>query len=253
MKSILIDDDANAINYLAHMLRTNCPEVEVIAQFNNADTALVGIQNLRPDLIFLDIKMPGSMNGLDLLQKLQPAYFRTIFVSGHGEYLHRAIKLSAASYLFKPVNSLELKAAVEKARQEVDEKRLLENYREIVDIYVNQSERIALKTKSEIVFISLASVLYIKGNGSHSFFKLHDGRVIEDSRNLKELEELLIRNDLQQNINTRFVRISKQFILRNNAAVSFHPEKHKLKLWTGEEIDVTIEISAKGLLKKLGL
>lgn len=253
MKTILIDDDTKAIDYLEQLLRSKCPEVEVIAKFNNADTALVGIQNLRPDLIFLDIKMPGNMNGLDLLQQLQPAFFRTIFVTGHGEYLHRAIELSAASYLFKPVNPIKLKTAVEKARQEVNEKKLIQYHRELLDNYIHQSERLAVRLSDEIIFIALAVVLFVKGKGSHSVFYLQDGRVIEDSRNLKELEPLLVGGELPQNNKTRFTRISKQIILRNNAVLSYDKIKHKLKLCTGIELDIPQEISTNSLLQKLGL
>lgn len=113
MKAIIIDDEKNGIEMLEYLLEKNCNHVEIVATFLNPKQAVKEIPILKPDVIFLDIDMPG-MNGFELLQNLTPFNFQVVFTTAYNEYAIDAFKVNAVDYLFKPIETEELKDAVNK-------------------------------------------------------------------------------------------------------------------------------------------
>ena len=113
IKTVLIDDETRLLSSLQTMLKRNCPQLEVVGICRSADEALITIRETNPDLVFLDIAMPGK-DGFALLNEIGDIHFRIIFVSAHDEYSLRAFKFSTVDYLLKPVNEDELVAAVKK-------------------------------------------------------------------------------------------------------------------------------------------
>ncbi|MDV7401734.1 response regulator, partial [Arthrospira platensis SPKY1] len=111
--AIIVDDEANARKALANMLEFYCPEVQLIGEVADVQPALKSIKQLQPQLVFLDIHMPGG-SGFDLIKHYKSIPFKVIFVTAHEQFALQAIKLSAVDYLMKPVNPRELKAAIEK-------------------------------------------------------------------------------------------------------------------------------------------
>src|SRR5215510_1821067 len=124
MKAILVDDEPDGIRTLQKLLELHCPEVEVVSTAPNATIAKQKILQLNPDVVFLDIQMPGK-SGLDLLTELSSKHFEVIFVTAHNEYMLQALQYSAADYLLKPVDEDRLIEAVQRA-----EKRLQADKRE---------------------------------------------------------------------------------------------------------------------------
>ena len=114
LKTILIDDDESNLSALSEKLK-HCPQVEIVARCESAEKGIEAIENLRPDLVFLDIEMP-VMNGFVMLQQLEYKNFELIFVTAYDHYAIKAIRYSALDYLVKPVDIEELKQAVEKER-----------------------------------------------------------------------------------------------------------------------------------------
>src|ERR1051325_7325561 len=94
VKSIIVDDELNNIDNLFQLLQKHCPEVTVVATASNAEEGINSIQQYRPDLVFLDIQMPGK-NGFDLLQSLTRYAFEVIFVTAYDQYGIQAVKFSA--------------------------------------------------------------------------------------------------------------------------------------------------------------
>src|SRR6187401_3062668 len=118
MKAILVDDEPDGIRTLKKMLETYCPGVEVAATCSNAITAKQELANIRPDVVFLDIQMPGK-SGLDLLTEIPEKEFEVIFVTAHNEYMLQALQYSAADYLLKPVDEDRLIEAVKRVEEKL--------------------------------------------------------------------------------------------------------------------------------------
>ena len=116
IKAILIDDEESSLSSLKEKLMAHCPQVKIIALCDNAAKGIDAIDNLRPDIVFLDIEMP-VMNGFVMLQQLSCKDFELIFTTAYDNYAIKAIRYSALDYLVKPIEVEELKAAVNKAAE----------------------------------------------------------------------------------------------------------------------------------------
>src|SRR5688500_1445637 len=114
MRAILIDDERLARTELRKLLQ-DFPEIEVVDEASNADEGLQKIENHNPDLIFLDIQMPGK-TGFDMLSELDHAP-QVIFTTAYDEYALKAFEVNALDYLLKPVEPRRLADAMEKLRK----------------------------------------------------------------------------------------------------------------------------------------
>src|ERR1700734_3119715 len=114
IKTILVDDEPRGLSALKRLLELYCPDVRIIGEYSDTSTAILQIQPLEPELVFLDIAMPDK-NGFDLLNELSPIKFEIIFVTAHNQYTIQAFRYSAVDYLLKPVEEDLLIEAVRRA------------------------------------------------------------------------------------------------------------------------------------------
>jgi len=123
---IIIDDEEMNIKLLQNMLEMHCRQVNVAGTSSCAKNGLQMIQELQPQIVFLDVEMP-HMNGFDLLQKLEPVSFDVIFVTAYSHYAVEAFEHHATGYITKPINTEKLVSAVNTAIKRVEEKRINKN------------------------------------------------------------------------------------------------------------------------------
>ncbi|MFK7783897.1 MAG: LytR/AlgR family response regulator transcription factor, partial [Crocinitomicaceae bacterium] len=120
MKKVLIIDDENRTRSLiAKMIDSFGLDVQAIAEGENVQSGIKAIEKHNPDIVFLDIQMPDG-TGFDVIRSIENKSFEVIFITAHEEFAIKAIKFSALDYLLKPVDAVELKAALEKALVMVD-------------------------------------------------------------------------------------------------------------------------------------
>lgn len=201
LRAVIIDDETNAREALTNLLRLVCPEVEICGEAKNADLGIELIKKERPNLIFLDIQMPGK-SGFDLLSSFEKVDFGVIFTTAYQEYAIRAFRFSAIDYLLKPIDPDELQAAVEKYKSQaasVNPQQLqilqeqLDTTRSprLVQRSRNENQRIALPTAEGIHFVQMTEIIQCESLGSYTKFHLVKGPAIVVSRLLKEYEEIL--------------------------------------------------------------
>src|SRR6476469_6117598 len=116
MRAILVDDEPDGIRTLKKLLELNCPEVEIVATCSSAADAISKLEEAKPELVFLDVRMPGE-SGIDMLAELSEIDFEVIFVTAHNEYMLQALQFSAVDYLMKPVDEDRLVEAVERVKK----------------------------------------------------------------------------------------------------------------------------------------
>src|SRR5882757_2951643 len=114
MKALLIDDERLARNELRRLLAA-FPEIAIVGEATNAKQAREQIVALKPDLLFLDVQMPGE-TGMELLETLEPPVPSVIFTTAYDEFAVKAFELNALDYLLKPVDPARLASAIEKLR-----------------------------------------------------------------------------------------------------------------------------------------
>lgn len=115
MHAIIVDDEFNGIKVLELLIKKHFPDIKVVATTTDSIDGVVLINNFRPDIVFLDISMPG-LSGFDLIEKLEYKNFHLIFTTAHREFAIKAIKKSATDYLLKPVDPDDLIASIERVK-----------------------------------------------------------------------------------------------------------------------------------------
>jgi two-component system LytT family response regulator len=209
IRTVLIDDETRLLSSLQTMLKRNCPQLDVVAVCRSADEALIKIKETNPELVFLDIAMPGK-DGFALLNEIGDIRFRIIFVSAHDEYSLRAFKFSTVDYLLKPVNEDELVAAVKKAEQTILQEHTI--HKSIEALMHNlkpqtntQEKKLCLATLTGFHVVSLSDIVYCEAEGPYTNFYLLNDKKICVSRPLADYELLLSDDD--------FLRVHKSFLI----------------------------------------
>ena len=188
IKAIIIDDERKARLTLKQMLDQHCNNVEILSLAASVDEAYDEIKKHNPDLIFLDIEMPGA-NGFELLKKFDSVNFKVIFTTAYNEYAIQAIKFSAIDYLLKPIDVDELIEAIGKIdAQEISHK---EN---IKALFLNLSSayiRLAVPHSKGLTFINLNDIISFHSDRNYTIIKLLDKKQVLTTKNLGKYEELL--------------------------------------------------------------
>lgn len=194
IKAVIIDDEKNNVDNLQGLLLKHCSQVLVVATARNADDAATAIASYEPELIFLDIQLPGR-NGFDLLMALPHRAFEVIFVTAFDRYGIQAVKFSALDYLLKPVDIEELKTAVQKAEERIKQKKQnlpLENLLQLLENRQRRDEhRLALSSLKETRLVKTEEIIRCESSNAYTAFYLKDGQKITVSKPIFEYEELL--------------------------------------------------------------
>jgi two-component system LytT family response regulator len=192
--AVLIDDEANNLTNLSRLLTQYCPEVAIIGTAMDAATGRQLITTRQPELVFLDIQMPGT-SGLDLLQQLPSHDFQLIFVTAYDHYGIQAVKFAAVDYLLKPINTDELEKAVRKALRRHSERQKNGQLENLLQLLQRQSykeeHRIALTTLKETRFLYTRQILRCESDNNYCHFFLDNGEKLLVSRPIYEFEPLL--------------------------------------------------------------
>ncbi len=203
--ALIVDDEAASRNGLAALIHEYIPELKVIGKAESVSSAITQINALQPDLVFLDVEMPGK-DGFDLLEATAPFDFEVIFITAHPQYAIKAIKASAIDYLLKPIDVEELKMAIKKVsgKKESGNKKLETFMSHVGD--KKREPQLAISTMEGLIFIKLSNILYCRGDGAYTFFFLKNGEKNIASKNLKEFEEILCEHG--------FFRTHKSYIIQ---------------------------------------
>jgi len=192
-KAILVDDEQPNLDNLRALLNTYCPQVQVCGTALNAENAKALIYTHKPDLLFLDIQMPGQ-NGFDLLRTLHRD-FEVIFVTAYDQYAIQALRFAAIDYLLKPVDIHELQQAVDRAIQQhraKEQNQQLENLLHLLHSRQNKDEqRLALATTKETRFVKTGEIIRCESSNNYTTFFLADATQLLVCKPIYEFEEIL--------------------------------------------------------------
>lgn len=215
IKTVLIDDEVHCLDTLRMLLADYCPEVDVLDSFVSAKKALEVLDNIQPDLVFLDIEMP-VMNGFDLLQQYSQIPFAVIFSTSYDQYAIKAIRFSALDYLLKPVDPKELVAAVYKVQSQ---KRPPSNeqFNMLMDQIQHKNNRfakIAIPTIEGFELLAMDQIVRCEADDNYTYFYLKNKQRTIACRSLKEVEEHLctLRS---------FLRVHHSFIVNLDEVVKY--------------------------------
>lgn len=208
MKAILVDDEPDGIRTLKKLLELHCPEVEVVGTAHNASLAKQLLEELKPDVVFLDIQMPGK-TGLDLLTELSVRDFEVIFVTAHNEYMLQALQYSAADYLLKPVDEDRLLEAVQRVESRLKSGRKEERTEALLHNLGQTGKpaemRLCLPTLKGFIILKLDDIIYCRAERSYTMFHLEGNKTVIVSKPLLDYDNLLR--------DTFFLRVHKSYLI----------------------------------------
>jgi two-component system, LytTR family, response regulator len=194
LKAILIDDERSSLESLTYEIKEYCPEVEVIKACQDPQEGLTQLQKLKPDILFLDIEMPG-MNGFELLQKLPDIPFHVIFITAYDQFAIKAFEFNAIDYLLKPVRKTKLISAVQKVvdRQhsrfdKIDLDALIQNIR--VQSH-SGLENIALPTSDGFSMVHINDITQLQAESNYTWVYLTNHKKYLVTKTLKDMEDML--------------------------------------------------------------
>ena len=214
IKAIIAEDEQKNRENLRQLLLKHCPGIDIIDCCSSAAEDYEIIVSLQPELVFLDIEMPGS-NGFSLLENLPEIHFEVIFVTAYDHYGIQAIKFSALDYILKPTDIDELIQAVTKAKKKISTQA--EN-RQMLHLLQNNKlpdkhKTPALSLADKIEFIEIGSIVRCKAENNYTTFYLKDGQQLVVSKTLKEFDELLVPY--------HFLRVHQSHLINLNEMKSY--------------------------------
>jgi two-component system LytT family response regulator len=244
IKALIIDDEKHCSDNLQWQLKQYCPEVEITTICNNAEKGLNEIYKQQPQLVFLDVEMPG-ISGFEMLEKLKEINFDIIFTTAFNQYAIRAIKFGALDYLVKPIDKDELHAAVDKVIKHNHGESLKQLTALLTHIRKSNDlsfQKIALPTIHGYELIPLNNIMYCESKSNYTNICLNNGQQMLISKTLKDIEELL---NMQP-----FFRVHNSFLINLQYTVRYNKGEGG-SLVLNNEIVIPVSRNKKEELLKL--
>ena len=177
MKALLVDDEQRARSLLQLLIEKHCPSITEITQAVDIPDGVDKIKSFEPDIVFLDIEMPGQ-SGLDIFDHVSEheVNFQIIFVTAFNEYALDAFKLNAIDYLVKPIDRDDLTAAVSKAVRAYEDRQIKEDIQRLRNSIEHlKNGRMALAVPKGVIFLAPQDILYLEADGMYTTLYLRDG------------------------------------------------------------------------------
>jgi two-component system LytT family response regulator len=187
MKAIIIDDERLARNELRRLLE-EFPRINIVGEAANAEEAIPMIDELQPDLLFLDIQMPGK-NGFELLEAIEDKVPEVVFTTAYDEYALKAFDFNALDYLMKPIDSGRLAEAIQRVEEELKKNTTAaENPSSVV--YLSENDQVFVKDGEKCWFVKLGKVRLFESMGNYVRLHFEDQKPMI-LKSLNSLEERL--------------------------------------------------------------
>jgi len=239
IRVIIIDDESLARDLVRKYLES-IPGVEIAGECANGFEALKMVQDLKPDLLFLDIQMP-KIDGFELLEVLDPRP-QIIFTTAFDQYAIRAFEMNAVDYLLKPFSKERLEQALEKARKllsdkygQSDKSGPLDNLQQQIEDDKKQLERVITRMGSKITVIPVEKIWYLESADDYVMIHSELGNHLKE-KTMKYFEEHLP--------NDQFVRIHRSHILNISYIAGielYEKDTHLISLKSGDKLRASAE------------
>ncbi len=252
ISALIVDDEQPARDELAYLLK-NFPDVDIVGQGKNGVEAVSLIRELGPNLVFLDVQMPG-LDGFGVIKKLLDRrtplpYF--VFVTAYDHYAVRAFEVNAADYLLKPIERKRLETALQRVRgmmeaAEAAFQKLDRLVQMIEDRPALPSSKLVVKSGSRLVLVDPSDIIYAT---------IEDGvisivtRDLEGQSNFRTVEEL--QSNLDPNI---FWRVHRSYLVNINRikeVVPWFKSSYQLKMQDRRETEIPVSRAQTRKLREL--
>jgi two-component system LytT family response regulator len=190
LNCLIVDDDSNCRSILKSMIESKFPELNVLDTAKNLREALIKNEELKPDVVFLDVEL-GDGSGFDFLEQVQHNSFKLIFTTAFDSYAVKAFKVNASDYLLKPFSPEELEEAVKKVTIQPTYQKIQPEIQTLIEYVNGNRQQIPLPVQTGYEFVKIADIIRLEAKGNYTEFHLKGSRPLLVSRTLKIYDDLL--------------------------------------------------------------
>jgi two-component system LytT family response regulator len=214
IKAIIVDDEASGRRLIANLVSRLNPNFEIVGEAGSISSAFDLITEVKPDLVFLDVKMPGG-SGFTLLNMFSEITFEIVFISGFDNYALKAFEFNALDYVLKPVNPVKFAKTLHKVQLRFETagmgpneiKNILKSY-DVQELIIS---KISVHNGNNVVLLDIASILYIRSEEGCTLFKMVSEEKYTSSKELSDFDFILenypymLRVNKSMYINIKFI------------------------------------------------
>jgi two-component system LytT family response regulator len=192
-RTVIIDDDQLARRGLKRILEQNFKEIEILGEADSVASGLLLVNEVEPDLVFLDIEMPDG-TGFSLLEKLAEVNFKVVFTTSYSDYAITAFKYSAFDYIVKPVLIENVRSTISRIHEIpiLQEKQRVEVLKKNLDRSNEDDPTIALPEINGFTIVKVREILRCEGERNYSRIFFKNGASVLVSRTLLDFDNLLV-------------------------------------------------------------
>lgn len=222
LSAIIIDDEINGAESLHILIEEYCSEIKILSVETDPLQAIESVKKLNPDLLFLDIEMPG-ISGFELLTELEYPLPKVIFTTAYSQYAVQAFRYNAVDYLLKPIIADELTVAINKLKErlnvERDESPKRKNSGYNVNTFYADTKKIAVQSQNNIISILTEKIIRLEADSNYTHIYLEGGKKITSSKTLKDYEDQLTDTDFYRVHKTNLVNLNQveKYVRGDNA------------------------------------
>lgn len=196
INAIIVDDEVTAIYALKEEIKHYCPHVNILAECDGFTSAVTQINQLKPDLVFLDIHL-GDGTGFNVMEHTTWKGYKVIFTTAYNNYAINAFKVNALDYILKPISGVELLAAVNKVTDTTQATSAIN----IID------NKIALQLSDRISLYNISDIIRIEASSNYSWVYCTTGEKALSSKTLKEFEDALLQSGFVRVHHTHLINV----------------------------------------------
>jgi two-component system, LytTR family, response regulator len=238
IKAIIVDDEPKSIQSLEWDLNFFSDQIHVVGTFSNVIEAIRKIEDLQPDVVFLDVEMP-RLDGFQFLEYFSDRDFEVVFVTAYAQHAIQAIKENALDYLLKPIDKEDLAKTILKIEQSKKKRNLREGFQN--EKFSLQETRLKINSDDKMVFLNPAEIVFCESDGSYSKITTENEGVVYVSKKLKYLEEMLPGQ--------MFFRIHNSYLINLQKVSAYEKNTSKVVLSTGVTLPVS-RLKRSGFLNR---
>lgn len=233
IRCVIVEDEEIARKVLKSLLAQYCQDVMVCAEADDIVSGKAMIESFRPDLVFLDIEMPGG-SGFKLLSSVDNADFEVVFITAYEQFAIKAIRHDALDYILKPIDPKELVAAVEKVKESKYKKTLKKQYDNLLKNLDPEQlvvRKISISTTDKIHLINVDDMIRCESDNYYTIIFFKDGSNLLVSKTLKDMEQKLEEYD--------FVRTHKSHLVNIRCIRNFIKDEMMVVMTDGTKVPVS--------------
>ena len=232
LKAVIVDDEAAARVLIKSLLANYRPNVQIIGEASTVKQGIELLTTLRPDLIFLDIKMPDG-TGFDLLNQLEHKNkAKVIFTTAYDEFALKAFQFQAIDYLLKPIDPYQLERAIDKIQDLHDSQFYGERIEQLLEaIQRKEVNKLAVSTGEGWVFLKLDEISHLSSSGGYTTFFSTQGGKHMVARTIKDYEALLPKEQFFRVHQSHIVNLQcVKKVLKEDGAIILMEDETKIPL-----------------------